>query len=102
MSPETAMEDTRPQGRRVRATVIASLPNAMFRLRREDGTELVAHAAGALRMQFTRLLPGDLVDIEESPFDRGKARIAGLHQHGSGRPTDAMNQPTNQKSELQP
>lgn len=89
-------------GRRVRAEVIASLPNAMFRLRRDDGTELMAHAAGPLRMQFTRLLPGDLVDIEESPFDRGKARIAGLHQTGAARPAESTNHPQSNRSESKP
>lgn len=101
MKSEPADGDCRPQGRRVCATVIGRLPNAMFRLRREDGTELVAHAAGALRMQFTRLLPGELVDIEESPFDRGKARIAGLHQ-SADRSTNTKIQTNHQKSELQP
>lgn len=61
---------------RVQATVLASLPNGMFLLRRIDGTEVVAHAAKDLRMAFTRLLPGDLVAVDVSPFDPSKARIA--------------------------
>lgn len=102
MSRDADQHGGRP-GTRTRATVLGTLPNAMFRLQREDGTELMAHAAGLLRMQFTRLLPGDLVDIEESPFDRGKARIAGLHRRGPGRrPTDSPIPNKPQASEQQP
>jgi translation initiation factor IF-1 len=61
-----------------KAAVLACLPNAMFRLQTEDGRELLAHVAGDLRMKVTRLLPGDVVLVECSPFDRTKARICGL------------------------
>ena len=57
------------------ATVLASLPNGMFRLRLPDDREVVAHAAQDLRMALARLLPGDLVVIDVSPFDPNKARI---------------------------
>jgi translation initiation factor IF-1 len=57
------------------ATVVATLPNGQFRLRTQDGRNLVAHVAKDLRMAFTRLVPGDLVGVEVSPFDRAKARI---------------------------
>jgi len=57
------------------ATVAAALPNELFRLRLEDGSECVAHVAGNLRMGFTRLVPGTVVRIERSPFDPTKARI---------------------------
>ena len=57
------------------ATVVAVLPNELFRLRLHDGSERVAHVAGDLRMGFTRLLPGDVVRIEVSPLDPTKARI---------------------------
>ncbi|GAB4140739.1 MAG: hypothetical protein Fur0037_07380 [Planctomycetota bacterium] len=68
-------------GRRLeRAEVLRKLPNSMFLLRKEDGTEVTAHVAGTGRMQFTRLLPGDLVEIEKSPFDPSKARIAALRR----------------------
>lgn len=99
--PEAVTTDgSIPDRRTTRAVVVESLPNAMFRLRREDGTELMAHVAGQLRMQFTRLLQGDLVDIEESPFDRGKARIQRLLQRGPARPTDqSVHQP---RSESEP
>jgi len=60
------------------ATVLASLPNGMFRLRLPDDREVVAHAAQDLRMAFARLLPGDLVVVDVSPFDPNKARIRSL------------------------
>lgn len=60
------------------ATVVAVLPNELFRLRLEDGSERVAHVAGNLRMGFTRLLPGTAVRIELSPLDATKARITAL------------------------
>ncbi|HEX5053528.1 MAG TPA: hypothetical protein VFZ65_17250 [Planctomycetota bacterium] len=62
----------------VRATVRASLANGMFRLQIDDGREVVAHAAKDLRMAFTRLLPGDAVLVDLSPFDPNKARICRL------------------------
>ncbi|HEX6810434.1 MAG TPA: hypothetical protein VF384_02320 [Planctomycetota bacterium] len=63
---------------RVRATVLKRLDNGMFRLQMTDGREVVAHAALDLRMALTRLLPGDPVLVEVSPFDPNKARICSL------------------------
>lgn len=60
------------------ATVIGSLPNAMFRLRLQDGREVTAHAAHNLRMAYVRLVAGDVVAIDLSPFDPDKARIRRL------------------------
>ena len=57
------------------ATVAEVLPNELFRLRLQDGTERTAHVAGDLRKGFTRLLPGDVVRIEQAPLDPTKARI---------------------------
>jgi translation initiation factor IF-1 len=65
-------------GNGLRATVLASLTNGMFRLQMKDGSEVVAHAALDLRKAFTRLLPGDPVVIELSPFDHSRARICSL------------------------
>jgi translation initiation factor IF-1 len=62
----------------LRATVLASLANGMFRLQTSDGREVEAHTALDLRKAFTRLLPGDPVVIELSPFDPGRARICSL------------------------
>jgi translation initiation factor IF-1 len=69
---------SRAGGRPLQATVAAVLPNARFTLRLEDGSERTAHVAGDLRMGFTRLLPGDVVQIELSPLDPDKARITAI------------------------
>ena len=60
------------------ATVLESLTNGLFRLQMPDGRPVVAHVAKDLRMAFTRLLPGDQVLVDVSPFDPGKARICKL------------------------
>lgn len=62
----------------VLATVVAPLPNAMYRLRLENGQEIDAHVAGAMRMSFIRILPGDQVWVQISPFDDSKGRISRL------------------------
>ena len=60
---------------RVQAKVREALPNAMFRVSLEDGHEVLAHVAGKMRMKFIRILPGDTVTIEMSPYDLTKGRI---------------------------
>ena len=62
----------------VQATVLESLNNGLFRLQMTDGRPVVAHVAKDLRMALARLLPGDLVLVDVSPFDPGKARICKL------------------------
>ena len=56
-------------------TVIEKLPNAMFRVKLENDHEVLAHISGKLRMNFIRILPGDKVTIELSPYDLDKGRI---------------------------
>jgi translation initiation factor IF-1 len=65
-------------GTSVLATVVASLPNRIFRLRLGDRREILAHVGLDLRMAVVRLLPGDVVEVELSPFDRHRARICRL------------------------
>ena len=60
---------------KVVATVKESLPNAMFRVELENGHEILAHVSGKMRMHFIRILPGDNVTIEMSPYDLSKGRI---------------------------
>jgi translation initiation factor IF-1 len=60
---------------RVQAKVKEALPNAMFRVALEDGHEVLAHVAGKMRLKFIRILPGDTVTIEMSPYDLTKGRI---------------------------
>ena len=60
---------------RVQAEVKEALPNAMFRVMLEDGHEVLAHVSGKMRMHFIRILPGDKVTVEMSPYDLTKGRI---------------------------
>ena len=60
---------------KVDATVKEALPNAMFRVVLDNGHEVLAHVAGKMRMHFVRILPGDKVGIEMSPYDLTKGRI---------------------------
>ena len=60
---------------RVEGTVKEALPNAMFRVELEDGHEVLAHVSGKMRMHFIRILPGDKVTLEISPYDLDKGRI---------------------------
>ena len=60
---------------RVDATVVDSLPNAMFKVRLENGHQVLAHVSGRMRMNFIRILPGDSVTVELSPYDLARGRI---------------------------
>ena len=59
----------------VEGTVLEKLPNAMFQVELETGHQVLAHISGKLRMNFIRILPGDKVTIELSPYDLSKGRI---------------------------
>ena len=59
----------------IEGTVIEKLPNAMFQVKLENGLEILAHISGKLRMNYIRILPGDKVTIEMSPYDLTKGRI---------------------------
>ena len=59
----------------VEGTVTESLPNATFRVELENGHKILAHISGKMRMNFIRILPGDKVTIEMSPYDLSKGRI---------------------------
>ncbi len=56
-------------------TVIEALPNAMFKVQIEGGHVILAHISGKLRMNYIRILPGDKVVVEMSPYDLTKGRI---------------------------
>lgn len=56
-------------------TVLESLPNAMFKVKLENGFEVLAHISGKMRMNFIRILPGDRVKLELSPYDLTRGRI---------------------------
>ena len=59
----------------VERTVLEKLPNAMFQVELENGHKILAHISGKLRMNFIRILPGDKVLVEMSPYDLAKGRI---------------------------
>lgn len=59
--------------------VLDALPNAMFRVKLENDHELVAHISGKMRMHYIRILPGDRVTVEISPYDLSKGRITYRH-----------------------
>lgn len=56
-------------------TIIEALSNAMFRVKLENGHELIAHISGKMRMNYIKILPGDKVKLEMSPYDLNKGRI---------------------------
>lgn len=59
----------------VEGTVVEPLPNAMFRVELENGHKILAHISGKIRMNFIRILPGDKVTLELSPYDLSRGRI---------------------------
>jgi translation initiation factor IF-1 len=59
----------------VMATVSEALPNAVFRVELENGHEVLAHISGKMRKHFIRILPGDKVMVELSPYDLSRGRI---------------------------
>ena len=56
-------------------TVLEALPNAMFQVELSNGHKILAHVSGKLRMNYIRILPGDKVTVEMSPYDLSKGRI---------------------------
>ncbi|HOX25911.1 MAG TPA: translation initiation factor IF-1 [Candidatus Krumholzibacteria bacterium] len=63
------------EGISVEGIVIEALPNAMFRVELENGHVVLAHVSGKMRMHFIRILPGDKVTVELSPYDLTRGRI---------------------------
>jgi translation initiation factor IF-1 len=59
----------------VEGTVVEPLPNAMFRVELENGHRVLAHISGKMRMHFIKILPGDKVTVELSPYDLTRGRI---------------------------
>lgn len=59
----------------VQGAVTETLPNAMFRVRLDTGHKILAHISGKMRMHFIRILPGDKVTVELSPYDLTRGRI---------------------------
>ena len=72
---------------RVEAVVKEALPNAMFAVELENGHRVLAHVSGKMRMHFIRILPGDRVTIEMSPYDLSKGRIVYREERRPRRPS---------------
>ncbi len=67
-------------------TVTAALPNTMFRVLLEEGTEILAHLSGKMRMYRISIMPGDKVKVEMTPYDLGKGRITYRVREGQAPP----------------
>jgi len=59
----------------VKGVIVETLPNAMFRVELENGHKVLAHISGRMRMHYIRILPGDHVTVELSPYDLSRGRI---------------------------
>ena len=59
----------------IAGTILESMPNAMFRVKLENDHEILAHISGKIRKNFIRILPGDRVKVEMTPYDLSKGRI---------------------------
>lgn len=64
----------------VKGKVIEALPNAIFRVELENGHQILAHISGKIRINFIRILPGDTVTVELSPYDLTRGRIRYRHK----------------------
>ena len=64
----------------IEGLVIDTLPNAQFKVRLENGHEILAHVSGKIRMHYIRILPGDRVMVEISPYDLTRGRITFRHK----------------------
>jgi len=69
------MKESKKNIHRQEGTVIESLPSTHFRVKLDNGKEIIAHLAGRLRMYHIRILPGDRVTVEMSPYDENRGRI---------------------------
>lgn len=67
-------------------TVIDALPNTMFRVQLDNGHIVLAHISGKMRKNYIRILKGDKVTIEMTPYDLSKGRITFRHKEGAERP----------------
>ena len=64
----------------VQATVVETLPNALFKVQLDNGVVILAHVSGKIRMNYIRILPGDKVTVEISPYDLTRGRITFRHK----------------------
>ena len=65
---------------KMQGTVVEALPNTQFRVELENGHSIIAHISGKMRKHYIRLVPGDMVDVEMTPYDLTKGRITYRHK----------------------
>ncbi len=65
----------------VEGTVVETLPNALFRVKLENGHVILAHISGKMRMHYIRIIPSDRVTVEMTPYDLSKGRIIYRHKN---------------------
>jgi len=75
MGKKKGEEKPKEKGIVLEGEVLEALPNAMFRVRLETGHEVLVHVSGKMRIHFIRILPGDKVKVELSPYDLTRGRI---------------------------
>jgi translation initiation factor IF-1 len=75
MAKKKGEEKQKEKGIVLEGEVVEALPNAMFRVRLDTGHEVLAHVSGKMRIHFIRILPGDRVKVELSPYDLTRGRI---------------------------
>ena len=64
----------------MRGKVVEALPNTQFKVELENGLSIIAHISGKMRKNYIRLVPGDMVDVEMTPYDLTKGRITYRHK----------------------
>ncbi len=80
MAKKQAKTKKEPKMIRVLGTVVEKLPDAVFKVELENGHQLLAHVCGKIRMKYIRIMPGDRVTAEISPYDLTRGRIVWLHK----------------------
>ena len=65
---------------KMRGKVVESLPNTQFKIQLENDLSIIAHISGKMRKNYIRLVPGDMVDVEMTPYDLTKGRITYRHK----------------------
>ena len=80
MSEEKKQQNSQKEVIKIEGKVLESLPNATFKVELDSGQEILAHISGKMRMHYIRILTGDKVSVELSPYDLTKGRITFRHK----------------------
>jgi len=80
------MVDQKQEKIKIDGEVLETLPNAFFRVKLDNGHEILGHLSGKMRMNFIKILPGDKVSVEMTPYDLTKGRITYRHKAGQQAP----------------